>query len=137
MLKVFREVAQGKHIFMRNSSTSKVLGSGKIYIRLSFGKTLNMNNVVYVPSLYRNFISRALLNKAGIKLVFEVDRLVMSHNGEFIGKGYLQEGLFVLKNVDFCHTIGDFIRKPLDIIDFTPNMKKDVFSAYINVFVNL
>lgn len=40
-------------------------------------------------------MSRSLLNKAGLKLVFEADKLVLTRNGDFVGKGYCHGGLFV------------------------------------------
>ena len=33
-------------------------------------------------------MSCALLNKAGLKIAFEADKVVMTHGGEFVGKGY-------------------------------------------------
>ncbi|GAA0174399.1 hypothetical protein LIER_27796 [Lithospermum erythrorhizon] len=51
------------------------------------GKTLALSNVLYVPTLCRNLVSSALLNKAGLKLVFEANKVVLSHSGEFVGKG--------------------------------------------------
>jgi len=37
-----------------------------------------------------------LFNKARLKTVVENDKVIISHNGVFIGKGYLNESLFVL-----------------------------------------
>lgn len=48
-----------------------MLGKGKILLKLNSGKSLSLQNVLYVPSLRGNLISGALLNKAGVKLVFE------------------------------------------------------------------
>lgn len=58
---------------MGNSSSSEVLGKGNVFLKLNSGKTLSLKNVLYVPSLRRNLISGALLNKAEVKLVFEGD----------------------------------------------------------------
>ena len=95
----FKEATGGEQVFMGNSSSSEVLGKGKILLKLNSGKSLSLQNVLYVPSLRRNLISGALLNKAGVKLVFEGDKLVLSRNGEFVGKGYLSGGLFILETV--------------------------------------
>ena len=54
---------------------------------------------MYVPSLRRNLISGALLNKVGLKLVTKADKIIISRGGDFVGKGYLSGGLFVLNNV--------------------------------------
>ncbi|KAK9688757.1 hypothetical protein RND81_09G009000 [Saponaria officinalis] len=92
----FEEVADGECVYMGNSSSAMITGKGKIFRKLTSGKTLALNNVLYVPSLRRNLVSGALLNKAGMKLVFGADKVVMSRNGEFVGKGYLSGGLFIL-----------------------------------------
>ena len=36
------------------------------------------------------------LNKAGLKIVVEDDKVVISHKGVFLGKGYLNGSLFAL-----------------------------------------
>ena len=95
----FTGANQGEQVFMGNSSSSDVLGKGTVILKLNSGKSLSLQNVMYVPSLRRNLISGALLNKAGVKLVFEGDKLVLSRNGKFVGKGYLSGGLFVLETI--------------------------------------
>ncbi|KAK9677396.1 hypothetical protein RND81_11G140500 [Saponaria officinalis] len=92
----FEEVADGECVYMGNSTSALIIGKGKIFLKLTSGKTLALTNVLFVPSLRRNLVSGALLNKAGLKLVFEADKVVMSRNGEFVGKGYLFGGLFIL-----------------------------------------
>lgn len=37
------------------------------------------------------------MNKTGIKLTFEYDNLVLTKNGDFVGKGLCNGGLFVLE----------------------------------------
>lgn len=92
----FEEVGEGECVYMGNSSVAGVLGKGKILLKLTSGKTLCLNNVLYVPSMRRNLISGGLLNKAGLKIVFEADRVVLTRNRDFVGKGYLCDGIFVL-----------------------------------------
>ena len=59
-----------------------------------------LTNVFYVSKVRKNLVSGGLLNKFGFKLVFEVDKFVLSKGGMFVGKGYLCDGMFKL-NVDF------------------------------------
>lgn len=91
----FEEVADGECVYVGNSTTAGVMGKGKILLKLTFGKTLAVSNVLYVPSLRRNLVCDALLNKAGLKLVFEADKIVISHIGDFVRKGYLSGGPFL------------------------------------------
>ncbi|KAK9668837.1 hypothetical protein RND81_13G090100 [Saponaria officinalis] len=73
----FEEVADGDCVYMGNSTSALITGKDKIFLKLTSGKTLALTNVLFVPSLHRNLVSGALLNKAGLKLVFEADKVVM------------------------------------------------------------
>lgn len=91
---------------MGDAHTARVVGKGKIMLKLTSSKTLALNDTLHVPEMPRNLISGSLLNKAGsIKLVFDSDKLVLSHNGDFVGKGYCNGGLFAL------NVISDFANK--------------------------
>ncbi|XP_075075906.1 uncharacterized protein LOC142162833 [Nicotiana tabacum] len=92
----FEESADGKCVYIGNSTTTGVMGEGKILLKLTSGKPLGLNNVLYVPSLRRNLDSGALLNNAGLKLIFESDEVIIFRGGDFVGKGYFSVGLFVL-----------------------------------------
>ena len=85
-------------------------------LNLLMGK-LSLNNILYVPSLRRNLISGALLNKADLKLVFEADMIVISKNRYFVGKVYLSERLFVLNVLNNNESTSSFayIVKPMDV----------------------
>ena len=52
--------------------------------------------MLYVSFLHKNLVSDRLLNKAVLKTVVGDDKVVISHNGVFVGKGYLNGRLFVL-----------------------------------------
>ncbi|KAL0385037.1 UNVERIFIED_CONTAM: Retrovirus-related Pol polyprotein from transposon TNT 1-94 [Sesamum radiatum] len=96
-----KEAADGECVYMGNSATAGVLGKGKVLLKLTSGKTLALQDVLYVPSLRRNLISGSLLNKVGLKIVLEADKVIITKNGDFIGKGYLADGLFVLNTMPF------------------------------------
>ena len=68
-----------KH-YMGNSSTSKVEGVGKIALKMTFGKTVTLINVLHVPYVRKNLVSGSLLRKNGFKLVFVSDKFVLSTN---------------------------------------------------------
>ncbi|CAN1732005.1 Retrovirus-related Pol polyprotein from transposon TNT 1-94 [Linum perenne] len=92
MFSELEEFEKGEQVFMGNSSSAPVFGKGKITLKLNSGKNLALSNVFFVPSLRRNLISAGLLNKAGLKLVMEADKLVFTKNSIFVGKGYLSGG---------------------------------------------
>ena len=58
-------------------------------------------------------------NKVGLKLVFESNKIVRSQNGDFVGKGFCHEGLFVLvidfENMNISSNSSAYIVESLDL----------------------
>uniref|UniRef100_A0A2N9GEZ3 Integrase catalytic domain-containing protein n=1 Tax=Fagus sylvatica TaxID=28930 RepID=A0A2N9GEZ3_FAGSY len=71
-------------------------GKGKALIKLTSSKTLSLSNVLHVPHFRHNLISVLLLGKAGIKVAFDGGIVTLTKNDVFVGKGYIDQGLFVL-----------------------------------------
>ena len=92
----FEAVSNEEKLFMGNSATSEIEGQGKVILKMTSGKELTLNNVLYVPEIRKNLVSGSLLNKHGFRMVFESDRVVLSKNGMYVGKGYVNDGLFKL-----------------------------------------
>ena len=84
----------GRKLYMGNSATSEVQGMGNIVLKMTSGKEVTLLDVLHVPDIRKNLVSGALLSKAGFRLVFESDKFVLTKNGLFLGKGYLEKGLF-------------------------------------------
>jgi len=57
---------------------------------------LALTNVLQVPSISTNLISVSLLVKNGVNVSFESDKFVMKKKNIFVGKGYCDQGLFIL-----------------------------------------
>ncbi|KAA0038001.1 ty1-copia retrotransposon protein [Cucumis melo var. makuwa] len=72
-LQDYEDTANGECVFMGNSATAGVIGKWKV--------------------------SGSLLNQAGLKIVLEGDKVFLTKNGDFVGKGYLFNGLFVLNTI--------------------------------------
>ena len=79
LLHDFEESTDRECIYIGDSTTDVVMGKGKVLLKLTSRKTLFLNNVLYFPSLRRNLVSGALLNKVGLNLVFESDKIIISH----------------------------------------------------------
>ena len=79
---------------MDNSAVSKVERKGKVILKLTSKKKLTMNNVLYVSDIRKNLISSSILSKKGSRMIFELDKFVLTKGGEYVGKGYLIDGLF-------------------------------------------
>ena len=96
----YTSVGDGEElVYLGDSRTAEVLGKGKVLLKLTSGKTLALNDVLHVPNIRANLISVSLLGKVGVKVSFESDKIVMTKNNVFVGKGYCDQGLFVL-NID-------------------------------------
>ncbi|KAA0042080.1 ty1-copia retrotransposon protein [Cucumis melo var. makuwa] len=99
LLHDYENTTDGECMFMGNSATAGVIGKEKVILKLTSEKTLSLSNVLYVSSLRRNLVSGSLLNRTGLKIVLEGDKVVLTKNGDFVGKGYLSNGLFVLNTI--------------------------------------
>ncbi|CAN1841482.1 Retrovirus-related Pol polyprotein from transposon TNT 1-94, partial [Linum perenne] len=83
-------------LYMGNSSTTHIEGSKKICMKMTSGKAVTLNNVLHVREIRKNLVSTALLVKHGFKVDFVSDKVVISKNDIFVGKGYMCDGLFKL-----------------------------------------
>ncbi|KZV26179.1 hypothetical protein F511_06346 [Dorcoceras hygrometricum] len=96
MFATLQESENGEKLYMGNSATSEIKGQGKVVLKMTSGKELTLNNVLYVPDIRKNLVSGSLLNKHGFRIVFESDKVVVSKNGMYVGRGYVSDGLFKL-----------------------------------------
>ena len=96
LFKAFEQLTTGEKLFMGNSATSEIEGQGKVILKMTSGKELTLNNVLYVPDIRKNLVSGSLLNKHGFRMVFESDKVVLSKSGMYVGRGYVTDGLFKL-----------------------------------------
>ena len=94
MFSIYQSVEYGEKLFMRNSSTSKVEGKGKVVLKMSSRKEFTLNDVLYVADICKNLVSGSLLSKNEFRLVFESNKFVSTKSGMLVGKGYLSDGLF-------------------------------------------
>jgi len=82
-----------EHLYMKNSSLSKVLGVRKVILKMTFEKLLTLNNKLHVTDIRMNLIFGSLLTKNRFKLVFESDKFIFFKNRVFIGYKYVIQGL--------------------------------------------
>ncbi|KAL2474842.1 Integrase catalytic domain-containing protein [Abeliophyllum distichum] len=80
--------AEREKLHMENSATSEIKGHGKVVLKMTSGKELTLNNVLYVLEISKNLVSDSLLSKHGFRMVFESDKVILSKSGMFVGKGY-------------------------------------------------
>nr|XP_048317910.1 BAHD acyltransferase At5g47980-like [Ziziphus jujuba var. spinosa] len=75
MFTSFEPKTNEEKLFMGNSATSEIQGEGKIVLKMTSGKDLTLNNVLYVPDIRKNLVSGSLLSKHGFRLVVESDKI--------------------------------------------------------------
>jgi hypothetical protein len=92
MFTSYKEV-DGENLYMKNSSTSNVLGIGKVILKITFNTLLNSNNVLHVADIRKNLVSSSLLSKNDFKIVFVIDKLILSKSEMFVGKRYISNDL--------------------------------------------
>ena len=63
---------------MGNSVTSIVERKGIVVLKLTSGKELTLNEVLYVPDIHKYLISWSLLSKHGFRMVFKSDKVVLT-----------------------------------------------------------
>ena len=63
---------------MGNEVKSRVIGKRNVKIVFTSGKKVTLTNVLHVPDMNRNLVSGDLLSKPGIKVAFELGKLILS-----------------------------------------------------------
>ncbi|KAL0402423.1 UNVERIFIED_CONTAM: hypothetical protein Slati_4272200 [Sesamum latifolium] len=81
-------------VSMGNSSTAEVLGIGSVDLKFPSGRILSLKGVHHVSTVRRNIISGSVIVREGYELAFKFNKVVIQQFGIFIGKGYLDDGLF-------------------------------------------
>ena len=99
-LKAYDESSIEQQMLMGNHNKAKVLGKGTVEVKMSSGKMMILTNVFHVLDIKKNLISANFLCKSGIKTVLKSDKLILSKNGIFVGKGYATNGMYKLSIIN-------------------------------------
>jgi hypothetical protein len=65
-------------MMMENGSHASIHGVGTVDLKLTSGKIVQLKNVQHVPSINKNLISGSLLYRDGFKVLFELNKFIMS-----------------------------------------------------------
>nr|XP_048328416.1 uncharacterized protein LOC125422019 [Ziziphus jujuba var. spinosa] len=77
----FKLTKDGEKLFIGNFATSKIQRDGKIVLKMTSGKKLTLNNVLYVLDIRKNLVFGSILSKHDFYLVFESDKVIFSKYG--------------------------------------------------------
>nr|GEW35100.1 zinc finger, CCHC-type [Tanacetum cinerariifolium] len=75
--KTYEPVKDGSVLYMGDDHFALVHGKGIVVLEFSYGKSITLFNVLYVPKLHKNLISGPVLNKCGYKQVYESDKYII------------------------------------------------------------
>jgi hypothetical protein len=93
MFSSYKEMDE-ENLYMRNSSTSKVLVVGKVILKMTFEKLFTLSNANYIVDIRKNLVFGSLLSKNSIKMVLKSDKYIFSKSDMFVEKMYLCDELF-------------------------------------------
>ncbi|XP_016675362.1 uncharacterized protein [Gossypium hirsutum] len=68
----------GEKLYMGNAATSKIKGKGTVVFKMTSGKELKLQNLLYMPEIHKHPVFGTLLSVHGFKMIFESQKLVLS-----------------------------------------------------------
>ena len=98
--KTYDESSIEQQVLMGNHNKVKVLGKGTVEVKMSSGKMMILTNAFHVPDIKKNLVSANLLCKSGVKAIRESDKLILSKNEIFVGKGYATNDMYKLSIIN-------------------------------------
>nr|GEX16015.1 zinc finger, CCHC-type [Tanacetum cinerariifolium] len=94
--KTYEPIEDGSVLYMGDDHFTTVHEKGSVALEFSFGKTITLFNVLYVPKLRKNLVYGPMLNKCRYKQVYESDKYILSKSSMFVGFRYYNNGMFML-----------------------------------------
>ena len=93
---------------MGDSKSTPVIGKRKFFLKLTSRKVIALSDVLHVPDICQNLVSVSLLGKTRVMILFDPDKIVLTKNDAFVGKGYCNQGLFMLNVYDIVNNNASF-----------------------------
>eukprot|EP00253_Pinus_taeda_P034385 PITA_34385 len=100
------EKYDGGDVFLGDDRKARIIGRGKVNLKLRGGRVRTLPSVLHIPALAKNLIYVSKLDDAGVKIVFEKDTYKMVRGalvlmwGVWIGTLYKLQGSNI---VDGCN----------------------------------
>jgi hypothetical protein len=61
----------GGNVFLGNDSETRIIGRGRVKLRLIDGRIRTLPGVLHIPGMARNLIYVSKMEDAGVKIIFE------------------------------------------------------------------
>ena len=81
------EKYDGGDVFLGDDRKARIIGRGKVKLKLQGGRVRTLSGVLHIPALARNLISVSKLNDAGVKTVFKKDTCKMVRGALILMRG--------------------------------------------------
>ena len=88
---------------MGDSTLSPMIGKRERSPQAILWKVLDLSDAFLMPDIHWNLVSVSLLGKAGVKIMFDLDKIVLTKINAFVGKGYCNQGLFMLNVLEIMN----------------------------------
>jgi len=101
------EKYDGGDVFLGDDRKARIIGRGKVKLKLQGGRVRTLPGVLHIPALARNLISVSKLDDAGVKTVFEKDTCKMVRGALILMRGVRIGTLYKLQGstvVDGCNS---------------------------------
>ena len=77
-----------EQVFLGDSRSTPMIGKWKVLIKLTYEKMIALSDVLHVSDICWNLVLVSLLGKAGVRILFDSDKIVLTKNDAFVGKCY-------------------------------------------------
>ena len=90
-------------MFMGDSRSTPMIGKWKVLFKLTSRKVFALSDILHVLDIRWNLVSVSLLGKTRVRILFDSNKIVLTKNDAFVGKGYCNQGLFMLNFYDIIN----------------------------------
>jgi hypothetical protein len=87
----------GGNVFLGDDSTTRIIGRGKVKLRLLYGSIRTLPGVLHIPKLAKNLIFVSKINDARVKTIFEKETCRMVRGEMVLLKGVRFGNLYKLQ----------------------------------------
>jgi hypothetical protein len=97
----------GGNVFLGNNSTTRIIGRGRVKLRLIDGRIRTLFGVLHIPGLARNLIYVSKLDNAGVKTIFEKETCRMVRGEMVLLRGVWFGTMYKLQKItisDYCNS---------------------------------
>ena len=86
----------GGDVFLGDDRKARIIGHGKVKLKLRGGRIKTLPSVLHIPALTRNLISVSKMDDAGVKTMFEKDTCKMVRGAMVLMRGVWIGNLYKL-----------------------------------------